>query len=311
MKIDWMVAGPAVLGGVILGALGGATIRSLPDRESHHNRMAAEMTAAIAPLSDRLAALEAAIAANSGATDQAALIERIEAIRADVDASLATREETQAMMLATLEERMAAAIGTPAAPVPAAPIADAPAPAAPEAGAEPAGTGPGETALFLDGQIRAFVSRVTEDSANVAVNGQDVAALALGEAVGVLVGDQHCAVGLEAVDQGTAILAASCANSPTEAAAAATDTPAAEGGIAMTKSEAIGVGQTALFADGKLRAFVSRINADSALISIGTDAMVEIAVSDTAHGPVGDQNCALTVVSIADDKVELSGGCAN
>lgn len=71
-----------------------------------------------------------------------------------------------------------------------------------------------------------------------------------------------------------------------------------------------GIGQTAALADGSIRAFVSRIDedAENVRLSINGESRV-VAVGETVDITADDQNCELTVDSIDDGMVALSGTC--
>lgn len=301
MQFDWTTTVPAALGGVVFGAfLGGLIANSGGDRHAAFETrlteaVAAEVGAATGALDTRLGALESALA---GVGPD--IVASVEAIRADVDASLATREEAQAAQLAALDERLAS-VATQSAP--AAAVTAAPAPAS---DAAPAGALPGETAVLLDGAVRAFVSRVTDQGASVAVNGQSLITLAVGEGAPVAVGEKSCIVALDAVDQGSALLSADCAESASAAGAAAPS------GLTLTAAAPVGIGQTALLADGKLKLFVSRIDDGGAVVAVGPRDTLTLALgAETAVTTPDGASCAVSLVSVADGTVELAGACAD
>jgi hypothetical protein len=152
--------------------------------------------------------------------------------------------------------------------------------------------GVGQTALFADGALRVFVSRllVDEGTARLAVNRENVT-LAEGEARTLAVGDDFCRYTLEAVSAEGASLSALCG----------ADLPAPEG---------LSAGNTAILADGAVRVFASRITEDAARVVANGD-MVTLAVGRSAPVPAEDQNCRVAVDAIDRGHVMVSATCGD
>lgn len=170
------------------------------------------------------------------------------------------------------------------------PTAEAEAPATDEPAVAPTvGTSAGATAMLADGTIRAFVSKVMDDSARVSINGT-MSTLATGASTEVMAGGSTCQVTLNSVADGLADLSAACG----------ADIPAAKG---------LGAGETAVFDDGKVRVFVSGVTADGAARIAVNGLDLETVTTGTSLN-VGEQaGCTVTVDSISMGKVALGFGC--
>lgn len=150
----------------------------------------------------------------------------------------------------------------------------------------------GETVVLADGALRVFVSRVTPDGARVAVNSYSMIELATGQARGIQTADAYCRIALDSVGGGQAGLSALCGD----------DLPPATG----TKT-----GETAVLAEGAVRAFVSRVSGDEsyAVVALNGLGTVPLAFGDlaTVDSPTGD--CEVKIDSIDRGHVAFAATC--
>lgn len=151
---------------------------------------------------------------------------------------------------------------------------------------------PGQTALFSDGNLRVFVSRLDAhtDSLRASVNGERKT---LRQDVGrtVPVGDGHCRIMLDGVSDNGALISAVCGD----------DLPPAEG---------ISAGETALLQDGALRVFASRITEDTARLS-ANGAEVTLDAGDRATLMIGERSCRLTLEQVDRGHAQVSAECTD
>ncbi len=150
----------------------------------------------------------------------------------------------------------------------------------------PEGVAVGKTAIFEDGALRSFVSRVDEDSARLAVNG-DLVTLAVGRSVAAMAGDTLCRVSLDAVDRGHASLSAAC-------------------GDALPVSDLVGPGDTALFGDGAARVFVVALDGDAVRYAVNGQTVIS---GGSGDGMELDSGCKVTVEDVSDAGAVFSHGC--
>jgi len=113
------------------------------------------------------------------------------------------------------------------------------------------GLGAGQTAILADGAVRAFVSRVTDTAAHVAINGLSTVSIGEGRARMVVLDDTTCLVSVDSVGERKAALSALC-------------------GDDMPEPSGVTVGSTAVLGDGAARVFVSSVGAlgDTARVAI-------------------------------------------
>jgi hypothetical protein len=257
-----------------VGALEDAT-EALTARIAELESSLSEKTAAAsAAVDEKLAALEADVSDRITAVSQAA-----EASAQDLEAALNALATARGSASAGAGEDMSAKMQT-AGPL-----------------------GVGQTAIFVDGAVRAFVSSLDRDAgaARLSLNGETVT-LGLGETETVSIGGQSCAVGLAVLDNAGATIGSDCGASGASDVAAAVP-PAPEDGYP--------VGATALLAEGALRVFVSALAGDgaSARLAInGIDTQV-IASGSSIAVAAGDQSCDLTVTGVGDGIVGLEATC--
>lgn len=163
--------------------------------------------------------------------------------------------------------------------------------------------GIGQTANFMGGAVRAFVSSLDRDAgaARLSVNGETVT-LGLGDTETVSMGAQSCAVWPVVTDDKGATIGSDCGAAGASGVASSVP-PAPEDGYP--------VGATALLAEGALRVFVSGLagHPASARLAInGIDTQI-IASGSSIAVAAGDQSCALTMTGVGDGIVGLQATC--
>ena len=156
------------------------------------------------------------------------------------------------------------------------------------------GIGAGETAVFGDGALRAFVSRVDpqKGAARLSVNGSS-AVLAVGEAIGVTTDDgTYCRLMLSGLQGNQVALNAGC-------------------GDELPEPEGVLPGNVMLLAEGSVRVFVSGISEDgnAARIAVNGVDTQSVDVGESVEVTVEDQNCQVTLDSIDRGHVALSTDC--
>lgn len=230
----------------------------------------------VADLQGQIDALSSQAAGAVSSDDLAAVQSQVEELAASGAATLAA----------------VAAVATPAAEAEAS-EADAPtAPAATAAstsggGSDASGTGVGETLVLADGAMRVFVSRVTEDSARVSVDSKMIP-ISVGHSRAVQAGENACLLTLNSVSDGAAFDAV-C-------------------GDGIPKPAGLSAGETAVFADGAMRVFVSRVTENGARLSVAGE-NVSLGYGDTGEVMVGDASCTLSLENIDRGHVTVSSGC--
>ena len=226
-----------------------------PSAEANESlaKLVGDLDAKMDGLSARLDGLEETVSASSAKDAVTDLGSKIETLSSDVATSL---ESTAASLGEQLSALSLSASSTPSE-------------------AAPEGITPGMTAVFNDGAVRAFVSRVDDNAVALSLNGV-AKTLAVGGSTQV----DDCQITLEAVDRGHAVLAAACGEG------------ASTGKVALSgNAESYGIGKTAILGDGAARIYVSGVDTES----------------NTARLAVN----GLTVASYTGgSKIELDGGCA-
>lgn len=258
----------------------------------------------VAGLADRLSEVETAVGENASA--QASMAEslsselsgRFEALGSAVSAQSdrlqagieGFRRSLAMDDVGTQETAAAQAEGE-------APAAAASSSAAPEAQTVDegfVGIGPGQTAIFGNGAMRAFVSRVEPEArvARLSVNGSS-AVLAVGEAVGMTTEDgTYCRLMLSGLQGNQVALNGGCGD----------DLPEPEGVLP---------GNVMLLADGAVRVFVSGVAEDgnAARIAVNGVDTQSVEVGESVDLTVEDQACQVTLDSIDRGHVALSTDC--
>lgn len=287
------------IGGSLVGEkIDAAVARALGPLEE--TMQAASPAEALAAIEERISALETQLAETASRGDemsaaareqfetlQTALSERIDSV---VDATGEQASELRTAVSDILDSMRA----------PAEPEAEAgEAMAADDAPSGlPAGetVGVGRTALFADGSVRAFVSRLGDGTARVSVNGEMVS-LGVGQAVPVSLDGGECAVVLQDVADGGAVLSSNCG---------ATETASAEGS-GETPENGFRPGQTAVLADGGLRVFISSLAGDGSAARIAINGIDTQTVATGETVDAGD--CSVTVTAVGGGAVGLEGSC--
>ncbi|MEQ5870313.1 hypothetical protein J4E08_10420 [Sagittula sp. NFXS13] len=120
----------------------------------------------------------------------------------------------------------------------------------------------------------------------------------------------------EAVQAAMDELSSSMANSAQIAASAVASSDGGSGGGAMPSddmevSDALSVGSTALFADGALRVFVSRLEPEqgSARLSVNRET-VNLGTGGTTTVSVEETECALSIMALTSQGVTLGSDCS-
>jgi hypothetical protein len=265
---------------------------AVADLESRLNAVQSRLDGELVKVQD---AMDSRLADLQGAVD--ALVDQASGALAEEDlAALRIRLEELAMQSGDLSE-MVAALGAASPPektlAPANEQASAPAnePAEEEAPGAP-GLMPGQTALFADGAVRVFVSRLDPgaNSLRASING-DRKTLREGIWRTVASGDGHCRITLEGLSRNGASISALCGD----------ELPAAEG---------ISPGETTILNDGSLRVFASRVTEDAARLSVNGEKVV-LAAGDRATVMAGAQSCRLTLAQVDRGHATVGAECTD
>ncbi|WP_175583740.1 hypothetical protein [Salipiger sp. HF18] len=254
-------------GGIILGFIGGIAIGSAtsgsrineavadalaPGREAAQ-QAASTQQEALAALSERIGALEARLAESSGSDDLAARLgERMEAMKAEMASrmeAMSDSAKTQADTLRSALSELSGGMQEAAQMAAAAVAAKAGGSGAGEAAGGMTVTEPlavGQTAMFADGAVRAFVARLDGQGGAVrlVVNGT-TAELGSGGTARVPQGEGSCSVSVLGLSDGKVTLGSDCGSAPEvggDAAGAEGDAAGAEGDAAGAGAEAAGAG---------------------------------------------------------------------
>lgn len=290
------------LGALIVGyALGTLSVPSLDDIgakvENSVTSTSETLRSGVSDLGEQITALTARLdaveakttTAADAATDRTgldALGARLDALSAEIGDGLARTQDDIANRISDLGSNIRSAAAPAPAPATAANDTAEAAPA--DNAAPPQGLSAGNTAVFGDGSVRAFVSMVADDTARISVNG-DISSLSLGESISV--GD--CLLTLNSVDRGHADITGVCGS----------DVPAATG---------FGPGEVALFDEGATRVFVSGVSADGSAARIAVNGLVTQSVATGESVTVGgDSKCSVMVEGIDRGHVQLGYACGS
>lgn len=300
-------AGGAVIGLLVGLFVGNDTLdedvtRLVREEIAPVNAAAKDQGSTLEALSARLDALDAAVADGAAATGAlaASVGDKIEGLRDTLGGTISDTASSQAEALkAALAEMSASVEGwtrsalEPASPPETAVIENTAQAAASSVAAGDAGpvVGVGETALFADGGVRAFVSRVTGETAVVSINGA-ASTIAAGNAVVVRYADGSCRVGVAQVSGDGAVITSDC------------DAPVAAG-----DGTAGAPGEVVMLADGALRVFVSGVVNGNARLAVNGLSTQVVAVGDAATVDVAGTSCTVSVTGIRGDMVGLTGSC--
>lgn len=284
------------IGGSLVGEkIDAAVARALgPLEETMQEASPAE---ALAAIEERISALETQLAETASRGDEmsAAAREQLDSLQATLSERIDSVVEAtgeQATELRTAVSDILDSMRAPAEP-------EADAGDAIAAGDAPSGLPEGEsvavgkTALFADGSVRAFVSRLGDDTARVSVNGELVS-LGVGQAVPVSLEGGDCVVVLQGMAEDGAVLTSNCG------------APGAAG-TGETPENGFRTGQTAVLADGALRVFVSSLADDGSAARIAINGIDTQTVAAGETVEAGD--CSVTVTGVGGGAVGLEGSC--
>ncbi|MBN9887346.1 hypothetical protein [Salipiger abyssi] len=303
------------VGGIAIGSatsqsrVGEAVSQALAPAQAANESAAASQQEALTGLGERIAALEAAISEEGDGNDLTARLDALETGMQERLDALSEQAEAQSQavrgVLADLSGGMeeaaqiaAAAVATRSGGV----GNDGGGPAA--AGmmvTDPLGVG--ETALFDDGRVRAFVSRLDPQGGSVrlAVNG-GLVALGAGGSAPVAGGD--CSVAVMALRDGRVTLGSDCGGAGERAEAA----PAEAGKV---PEEGYRPGHMARLADGALRVYVSGLGADGSAARLAVNGIETemVATGSSLEVEVDGKACSVTVTGVGGGLVGLEGAC--
>lgn len=206
----------------------------------------------------------------------------IDARLADLQTAQAALDDTMAALQGAPQSQNAAAGDAPASPV--APAADADAGSSEDVG----GQSTGQTAVFAEGALRVFVSRVDREGARLGING-DMQRVAVGDGPIVPVGDDFCQVVLDGVAAGRAQLSAIC-------------------GDGLGAPEGLRPGEALALEEGALRVFASRVTQDGARLSVN-GATQTLAVGAFMRTDLENARCRVTLDRVDRGHAKVSHSC--
>lgn len=254
----------------------------------------------VAALGDRVEGVESTLGEISEQVSAAATSDDLAALSAQVDDAVA-QTATLGDEISTLEQTLNDATeAMAAAPAPDTATTTATSdpvetPAAKESEAEEFVDGepgfmPGQTALFDDGNLRLFISRLDPraKAVRVSVQGQ-LKTLTVDQGRTFAVGADYCRVTVSGVSGNGAVMDAICGD----------DLPAAEG---------LGIGKTTILADGALRVFASRVTEDHARLSVNGE-LLTLGVGRSAPMAAGEENCRVYLDAVDRGHASVSALC--
>ncbi|MEM8728677.1 MAG: hypothetical protein AAGF79_02075 [Pseudomonadota bacterium] len=260
-----------------------------------------DLSAVQSKVEDALAKVESAVSSE----DLSDVQSKVEAALADVSGSLrGSIDELQNKLADTVasveevkREPAAAAASTAAVAATTAPAATDSSDASQTQTADTSsaagdGYSPGMTALFDDGALRVFVSRVDADAGDVWVSMTgEMKRLTQGQPRVVAVGRDYCRITVDSISGNTAMFSSLCGD----------DLPAPEG---------LSAGQTASLQDGAMRVFVSRVEEDAARLFInGEQDIVDVGRSVAAKA--GDTACRVYLDAVDRGHASVSALCGD
>ncbi|MDW3222425.1 MAG: hypothetical protein R8G34_05970 [Paracoccaceae bacterium] len=161
--------------------------------------------------------------------------------------------------------------------------------------------GVGETAVFAEGAVRAFVSGLDREngSARLSVNG---ASMSVGVGETATVAGADCKIGVASLSGDGVTVGSDCGMS--DASSASALPPAPESGHRP--------GTVAVMADGALKVFVSGLAGDgsSARIAINGVETQTVGAGASVEKMAGDLTCTVTVTGVGNGMVGLEGSCS-
>lgn len=309
-----------LLAGVMIGnsSVDGKLNAAMEDALAPVAQSNATQSSAMEALSERIEALEGQLAEGASASSELAgsLGSQLEALRDSIGGAISETATEQSTALQTALEDMRSQISSQAEALKEAAVSatagvreaitektDAPEPEpadeASDDGAKaepiPSGSadalGVGQTGVFADGAVRAFVNRIDEDGAILTIN-RETSTVGAGESIVVRHEGGTCRVGVGEITANGAEITSDC------------DGPLVpEGGVTAVP------GQTVALADGALRVFVSGIIGGDARLAVNTLATEVVAVGESASVDVDGQVCSVTVTGVRGSEVGLTGSC--
>jgi hypothetical protein len=317
MNIDrtWLMGGAGlVVGGLIGFAIAGDGRAA---REAALDRQEA-LTASVATVSESVSGINAALddigarvagletSLKEGTERQIGgvegLAQRLEAVSSEIGGAVTG---LGASVTATLGERMEglrAAVGEIGSRATGGAEPEGGAAAAPAAASgEGLAVGIGQMVVFADGAARVFLSGVDREAgtARIAVNGPQPTSVALGEPTAI--GD--CSITLTGfTEDGGATFSGDCDGAgAAEAASTGADVPAEGAGTAIV------IGTSATLAEGKLRVFLSGVDADAGTARVAVNGPQTIALALAEPTEAG--GCTLTLTGIGEGQATVDAGC--
>lgn len=160
------------------------------------------------------------------------------------------------------------------------------------AGGDPFGIG--QTAMFADGAVRAFVQRRDEETgrATLSINGHSHS-IGAGESTVARHADGSCRVGVSGMSDDGVMVVSDC------------DADVAGGEL----GEAFTPGNTVSFADDILRVFVSGVVNGDARLAVNGLATQIVPLGQPLEVASGDATCTVQVNGVRDNHVALTGDC--
>jgi len=335
MDIDrtWLVGGAGlVVGGLIGFAIAGdgrAAREAALDRQEALAASVATVSQSVSGIDRALANLGARVAGletslKEGTERQIGgvegLAQRLEAVSSEIGGAVSG---LGASVTATLGERMEglrAAVGEISTRATGGAVAeggDAGAPAA--ASGEGIAVGIGQMVVFADGAARVFLSGVDREAgtARIAVNGPQPTSVTLGEPAAI--GD--CSITLTGfTEDGGATFSGDCGGGAAAAPAGASSTGAGSTDGASTDGASTGaevpaegagtaivVGTSETLVEGKLRVFLSGIDAEAgtARVAVNGPQTVRLALAE----PTEAGGCTLTLTGMGEGQATIDAGC--
>lgn len=320
-------------GGIIVGLLAGIAFSSGgPDEADIGNALtnaltpgqeAARETAgaqqeAIAALGERMAALETAMPDTEAVADAVTervgttLDEKMSGLQDSLSGAIGDAAAEQKTALETAVSSISTGLEQ-SAQTAAAAVASASTGEATEAEgvavSEPLKVG--RTALFADGKVRAFVSRIDPSGGAVRlVVNQEQVRLGSGGSAPVSFEDKNCSIVVLGLSDEGATLGSDCdaAQPQGEMAQAGGDSA---GGVPPAPEDGFRPGTMANLGEGALRVFVSGVAQDgsAARIAVNGFSTQVVPAGDSIDVTANDRSCTVTVTGVGNGMVGLEGSC--
>ena len=320
----WGAAGAVV--GLLIGlAVGGdgreareATLRAQDDLArsvSSLNEAVGRIGQSVADLDGKVSGIGTTV---SEVSEQQAgfqgLAARLDQVGTEIDGAVAQLggavSDVGSKVTASLGERMdglravLAGVGSRAGGASGEATAEAEAPAAqPAAEGEPVSIG--SMIVFGEGAARVFLSGVDPEAgtARVAINGPAPTRVSVGEAVEA----GTCSITLTGFAADGATFAGDCGGAGSDEAAAEPATDAVAAAPATGAGTAVAVGAAETLVEGKLRVFLSGIDAGagSARVAVNGPTTIALKVGEPAEA----NGCTVTLTGIGDGQATFEGAC--